>query len=167
MAIFGALFVSFVTDRLKQVDLYNASQQALDFNFGGIYTLLLLTSSWFVVIAVHAAKADRLRQVPIMLALGAVCGAAFASMKVVEYAAKIRAGITMKTNDFFMYYFTMTGIHLLHVIAGTVLLLIMYRKARAGGYHGANFAGLEMGASYWHMVDLLWIVLFPLLYLMR
>ena len=167
MMVFGALFASFVFDRLKHVDLFNSSQQALDFNYGGINTLILLTSSWFVVLAVHAAKSDRLKQLPYLLALAVLCGGAFGALKIFEYSAKLGVGITMMTNDFYMYYFTLTSIHLLHVIGGMVVLVVLWKKSRAGSYNSTNYIGLEMGASFWHMVDLLWIVIFPLLYLLR
>jgi nitric oxide reductase NorE protein len=66
-----------------------------------------------------------------------------------------------------MYYFTMTGIHLAHVIAGTVVLAVLWTRSRAGAYNSANMRPLETGATYWHMVDLLWVMLFPLLYQVR
>ncbi len=167
MLMFGLFFSSFVVERSKHIDVFNLSQQALNFNYGGINTLILLTSSWFVVLAVHAAKMNRVKLVPHLLAAAAVCGLAFCSIKVVEYTEKFSHGISMLTNDFFMYYFILTGIHFLHVIAGTVMLFVLWKKARAGAYGSHRYIGLESGATYWHMVDLLWIVLFPLLYLMR
>jgi nitric oxide reductase NorE protein len=167
MMMFGLFFTSFVIGRSKNIELYNLSQQALNFNYGGINTLILLTSSWFVVLAVHAAKMNRPRLVPHLLAAAAVCGLAFCTLKVVEYTEKISHGISMLTNEFFMYYFILTGIHFVHVIAGTVILFVFWNKARAGNYGSHNVVGLESAATYWHMVDLLWIVLFPLLYLMR
>ena len=167
MLMFGLFFSSFVVERSKHPDVFNLSQQSLNFNYGGINTLILLTSSWFVVLAVHAAKMNRVKLVPHLLAAAALCGLAFCSLKVVEYTEKLSHGISMLTNDFFMYYFILTGIHFLHVIAGTVLLFVLWKKAKAGKYGSHNVLGLESGATYWHMVDLLWIILFPLLYLMR
>ena len=167
MAVFGLFFISFMTERSKNVALFNLSRQALDINAGGINTLILLTSSWLVVLAVQAAKSDQLKRIPWLLGASVLCGAAFAVLKIIEYAAKIRHGISMLTNDFYMFYFIFTGIHLLHVIGGTVVLALLWNKSRAGLCHSGNLRGLESGASFWHMVDLLWIVLFPLLYLMR
>jgi nitric oxide reductase NorE protein len=167
MIVFGLLFASFVIERGKNVDLFNLSRKALNFNYGGINTLILLTSSWFVVLAVQAVKANKLRQVPHFLALGVLCGTTFGMLKIVEYTEKLSAGISALTNDFYMFYFILTGIHLLHVVGGLVVLVFLWRKARLGAYNGTNCAGLESGASFWHMVDLLWIFLFPLLYLMQ
>lgn len=167
MMVFGLLFASFVIERGNNVALFDISRQALNFNYGGINTLILLTSSWLVVLAVQAAKANKLRQLPHFLALAVLCGATFGVLKIVEYTEKLRAGISMLTNDFYMFYFILTGIHLFHVVGGIVVLVILWNKSRLGAYHSRHCTGLESGATFWHMVDLLWIVLFPLLYLMR
>jgi nitric oxide reductase NorE protein len=167
MMVFGLFFVTFMAERRKNVGLFELSRQALDINLGGINTLILLTSSWFVVQAVQAAKANRVRQVAWLLALAAMCGGAFITLKIVEYSDKLSHGISMLTNDYYMFYFIFTSIHMMHVVGGTVMLIVLANKARAGAYHSANTKGLESGALFWHMVDLLWIVLFPLLYLMR
>ena len=167
MMVFGLFFISFMLERSKNVALFNLSRLALDQNAGGINTLILLTSSWLVVLAVQAAKANRLRQIPWLLGGAVLCGGAFSTLKVMEYAAKLQHGISMLTNDFYMFYFIFTGIHLLHVIGGTVVLAILWHKSRSCSYHCNNYGALESGASFWHMVDLLWIVLFPLLYLLH
>jgi nitric oxide reductase NorE protein len=167
LTVFGLFFVSFVRDRGRDAALFEQARQTLDADIGGVNTLILLTSSWFVALAVQAAQAGAARRIPRLLAWAAVCGLAFAVLKVIEYAHKLRAGTSMLTNDFYMYYFTLTGIHLLHVAAGTVILLILWSKARAGAYGSGNCAGLESGATFWHMVDLLWVVIFPLLYLLK
>ena len=167
LTVFGLFFVSFVRDRGRDAALFEQARQTLDADIGGVNTLILLTSSWFVGLAVQAAQAGAARRIPRLLAWAAACGLAFAVLKVIEYAHKLRAGTSMLTNDFYMYYFTLTGIHLLHVAAGTVILLILWSKARAGAYGSGNCAGLESGATFWHMVDLLWVVIFPLLYLLK
>jgi len=167
LTVFGLFFVSFVRDRGRDAALFEQARQTLDADIGGVNTLILLTSSWFVALAVEAAQAGAAGRIPRLLAWAAACGLAFAVLKVIEYAHKLRAGTSMLTNDFYMYYFTLTGIHLLHVAAGTVILLILWSKARAGAYGSGNCAGLEGGATFWHMVDLLWVVIFPLLYLLK
>jgi nitric oxide reductase NorE protein len=101
------------------------------------------------------------------LAFAIALGIAFMVVKYFEYAAKLKTGVDLTTDDFHMFYFCLTGIHLLHVIAGTVILIVCWTNARDRLYHADNIRGLETGASYWHMVDLLWIFLFPLLYLLR
>jgi nitric oxide reductase NorE protein len=167
MFFFAVLFFSFITDRAKQVELFESSAAVLNADIGGINTLILLASSWFVVQAVHAAKQDRLSEIPKWLIAAFACGIAFWVSKVIEYSDKFSAGITPVTNDFYMYYYTLTGLHLLHVTGGCVLLVYLWLRARKGAFNSQRLTVLEGGGIYWHMVDLLWIVLFPLLYLMR
>lgn len=167
MFFFAVLFFSFISDRAKQTDVFAESALKLSPDIGGVNTLILLVSSWFVVQAVDAAKRDRTAEIGRWLVLALVTGLAFWISKVFEYSGKIAAGITPATNDFFMYYYTLTGLHLLHVTGGCVLLVYLWTRARKGAYHSGNLTTLEGGGIYWHMVDLLWIVLFPLLYLMR
>ncbi|MGQ3058694.1 MAG: cytochrome c oxidase subunit 3 family protein [Nevskia sp.] len=167
MCFFALLFVSFMLGRQEATPVFEASRQTLDINFGGINTLILLTSSWCVVLAVEAVKRDALARVPHLIAGAFLLGVAFMVSKALEYGGKIKAGISMLTNDFYMYYFILTGLHLLHVLAGNILLIVLWKQARARRFSRDNCVVLECGASYWHMVDLLWIVLFPLLYLLR
>lgn len=167
MMFFALLFMSFMLGRVEDLALYEAGRQTLDPNFGGINTLILLTSSWFVVLGVEAVKHNRLHEVPRWLMLAFICGVAFGISKAFEYGAKLDAGLSPATNEFYMYYFVLTGFHLLHVTAGSIMLLVFWNMARAQRFTANNFVVLESGAIYWHMVDLLWIVLFPLLYLMR
>ncbi|WP_428311871.1 cytochrome c oxidase subunit 3 [Hydrocarboniphaga sp.] len=167
LAIFGLLFVSFALDRQEQATLFEHYRRRLDANFGGINTLILLSSSYLVALAVQAAKADQRRRVARYLAGSLLCGFAFGVSKIVEYRREISAGFSPATNDFLMYYFTLTGIHLMHVIAGCVVLSVLLKNARRQAYGRDSLCGLETGVSYWHMVDLLWLLIFPLLYLMR
>lgn len=166
-AMFCVLFLSFMQARAVNPELFELSRQTLDLNFGGINTLILLTSSWFVVLAVQSAQAGRSADVPRWLVGGFLCGIAFVVSKAIEYAQKVVAGLTAGANDFYMYYFSLTGLHLAHVVAGTVVIAVLWRNARAGGYGPENTRGLESGATYWHMVDFLWVMIFPLLYLVR
>ena len=164
---FGMFFVVYAIYRSMQADLFNASQLALDRSLGALNTILLLSSSWAVVSAVQSARRERTVAIVRYLALAIALGLTFVVVKFFEYDAKIDAGITMNTDMFYMFYFSLTGIHLLHVVAGTIILIVMFLNARQGVYHASNLKGLETGASYWHMVDLLWIFLFALLYLLR
>ena len=93
------------------------------------------------------------------------CGAAFPVLKLFEYVPEIVAGVTPGTNLFFMFYFVMTGLHLCHVMLGLVVLSFVVRSLR--GSADPNVTFVETAATYWHMVDVLWLILFALLYLMR
>jgi len=165
--IFAILFLSFMQDRLKNPAVFEASRQTLNMHLGGLDTLILLTSSWSVALAVQAMKRDQIDREPRLLLGGAVTGLMFMASKSVEYFQKFAHGITPGTNPFFMWYFTLTGIHLAHVVTGTSLLTYLWVRSRRGTYDHLHRAVPESVASFWHLVDLLWVVLFPLLYLMK
>ncbi len=167
MAFFAMLFVSFALARRDQSALFESGRQALNRDLGGINTLILLTSSWCVAMAVEAAQRNQHKALQRSLWGALLCAVAFGISKAFEYTHELRAGITPLTNDFFMYYFTLSGIHFVHVIAGAVVLGVMLQRARSGAYNREDHRGLEVGATYWHMVDLLWVMIFPLLYLLR
>lgn len=166
MTVFALMFACFMWDRHKSLALFESSRQALSLNFGGVNTLILLTSSMFVVLGIDALKHGRADLAPKFLGLASVSGIAFIVSKVCEYQDKFAAGISIQTNTFFMYYFVMTGLHLGHVVVGTVIIGVLALKSRAVRVGGSLIA-YEGGATYWHMVDLLWVCLFPLLYLVR
>lgn len=165
--IFAILFLSFMQDRHQNPALFEASRHALNMNLGGIDTLILLTSSWSVALAVQAIKRNEIRREPGLLFGGAVAGLLFVVSKSFEYVEKFAHGIGPGTNPFFMWYFTLTGIHLVHVVVGICLLAYLFVRSRRGIHHPLHRAVPESVASFWHLVDLLWIVLFPLLYLMK
>jgi nitric oxide reductase NorE protein len=167
LVIFAILFLSFMQDRLKNPAIFEASRQTLNMHLGGIDTLILLTSSWSVALAVQAMKRDQIDREPRLLLGGAVTGLMFVVSKSIEYFQKFAHGITPGTNPFYMWYFTLTGIHLIHVVVGTSLLTYLWVRSWRGTYDHLHRAVPESVASYWHLVDLLWIVLFPLLYLMK
>ena len=94
-------------------------------------------------------------------------GAGFIGIKYFEYSEKFRAGYNIVTNDFFMYYFLTTGIHLVHVVIGMAVLAFLWHTTRGGEIDAGKLSTLESGASFWHLVDILWIALFALLYMLR
>jgi nitric oxide reductase NorE protein len=165
--IFAILFLSFMQDRLHNPAMFEASRHTLNMNLGGIDTLILLTSSWSVALAIQALKRDLVDRVPRYLLGGALTGLMFVVSKSIEYFHKFAHGIMPGTNPFYMWYFTLTGIHLVHVVLGTSLLTFLWIRSRRGAYSSSHREVPESVASFWHLVDLLWIVLFPLLYLMK
>ncbi|MBB3600642.1 nitric oxide reductase NorE protein [Mycolicibacterium sp. BK556] len=168
MLVFTVLFVVYLHRRGANRELFAESQNALNRNFGAINTLVLLTSSVLVVFAVAALRSERLRPLAPRLTLaGFAVGCCFVIVKVFEYHEKISAGITPSTNEFFMYYFVLTGLHLAHVVIGLAVLLALSRLARNPAPSRTHVAFFEGGGCFWHMVDLLWIVIFPLLFLVR
>jgi nitric oxide reductase NorE protein len=165
--IFAILFLSFMQDRFHNPAMFEASRRTLNMHLGGIDTLILLTSSWAVALAIQAIKRDLVNRAPRYLLGGVLTGLMFVVSKSIEYFQKFAHGITPGTNPFYMWYFTLTGIHLTHVVLGTSLLTYVWISARRGAYSSSHRVVPECVASFWHLVDLLWIVLFPLLYLQR
>ena len=165
MIVFGAFFATFMYQRGQAPELFDTSRQTLSITIGLINTLILLTSSLFVVTAIRAIRTDQ-RTTARMLFVGAlVCGLAFVGLKAVEYTAKVHEGHTLNQNAFYLYDFILTGLHLFHVLIGIVVLVLLSTQARRVELGTTRMAVVEGGACFWHLVDLLWIVLFPLLYL--
>jgi nitric oxide reductase NorE protein len=164
---FALFFLIFTVGRMGDPALYEHSRQMLDANLGLLNTLILLTSSYFMVRAVEAARHGERSKVIRNLILAMGIGAGFAVTKVIEYSTKIHHGITMLTNEFFTYYFVFTGIHFLHFIIGIGVLAVCLAKSRKDPLDARYVTWIEASGCYWHMVDMLWIVLFPMLYLLR
>ncbi len=164
---FGIFFVAYAFARAHNVVLFNESQQHLNITSGAINTLVLITSSYFMVRAVAAIKQNLSRECARWIAAAIGFGGIFLVIKLFEFHAKFADGITLSTNTFYMFYLSLTIFHFMHVILGMVILMAVMLKARSGGYSAENHTGVETGASYWHMVDLLWIILFPLVYVIH
>ena len=164
LLIFGFYFVVYMYYRGENHQLFLDSQAKLNTDIGAVNTVVLLTSSLFVALGTWAARTGRTRDAHRLLCMALVCGAAFPLLKAFEYIPEVVAGITPGTNLFFMFYFVMTGMHLCHVLLGLVILYFVVRDVGGGQ---PRISLVETGATYWHMVDLLWIILFALLYLMR
>lgn len=166
LIVFGIFFLTYLYYRAIDPELYRESQAQLNAGLGLLNTVLLLTSSWFVAQAVQAVRQDRLRAASALIAGGFSLGVGFVIVKIIEYHEKISAGINVVSNEFFMFYFMYTGIHLLHVFIGlgvlTFLFLLSRKEAAA-----EQIQSFESGGAFWHLVDLLWVVLFALLYLAR
>lgn len=162
MMLFACLFGVVVYIRDDQPEIFAPSQAALSQTLGLVNTLLLLTGSLFVALGVTGMRSGAAR-VDRMFAGGIACGAAFLGVKAVEWGHSIADGHTASTNDFFSAYYMLTGIHLAHVTIGLGVLIAMYRNVRSPNVRRDLIEG---GACYWHLVDLLWVVLFPLVYLM-
>lgn len=167
MLAFGVLFVAYAFTRAQNVELFNASQLTLSRTSGAVNTLVLITSSYFVVRGLTAIKHGLNRQCANWLTGAFLSGGVFVCIKLVEFQAKFAADITMSTNNFYMFYLSLTFFHFMHVLMGMVILAVIIMKARRGGYSAGDHVGVETGASFWHMVDFLWIILFPLVYILR
>lgn len=167
LLVFGIFFLAYAFTRANHVELFDLSQLTLDRTAGVVNTLALLTSSYFVVRAVQAIRLGHAKRCSHWLWAAQMMGAVFLVIKVGEFADKFAAGISLSTNAFYMFYLSLTAFHFLHVILGMVILAAVALKARRGGYSAGNHHGVETGASYWHMVDLVWLILFPLIYIIH
>ena len=165
MVIFGVYFIVFMVYRAHEQAVFLASQRHLSLASGVLNTLVLLASSRFVALAVAAAKAGDDRRARQLMYGGGLCGIAFLLVKAHEWYSLVSAGLTVQRNNFYMFYYAFTGVHLFHVLMGLIVLAVMRAELRRPA--GRRTWLIEAGAIYWHMVDLLWIILFALLYLMR
>jgi len=167
MTVFALLFGVFIYYRGKQPLIFQHSQHELHRYFGAINTLLLLSSSLCVVTAVRAIRAQMRRLAPVLIGIAFVCGALFLMNKGLEWGSLLSAGHKPATNNFYMYFFVLTGIHAFHLTIGMGVLVTLFILSRKPELTKGQWAFVEGGACFWHMVDLLWIVLFAILYLVH
>jgi nitric oxide reductase NorE protein len=159
LLVFGAFFLGFGTARIFNVEMFRAGQGMLDIRLGGLNTLILVSSGWLAAKAVQACAEGNGKGARLWLSGAGALGVAFLVVKSIEYADKAAHGIDIETNTFFTLFYLMTGFHALHVVMGLVLLVIV-------GWRN-SLENLETGAAFWHMVDLIWLILFPIVYLVR
>lgn len=167
ICVFAVFFTYYLVQRSKHIELFDVSQSTLNKNFGAVNTVFLLISSLFVVLAVRAMRAVERRLAQRLIAGAFACGAAFIVIKVFEYSERIAAQQIPSTNGFYLLYFVLTGLHLFHLIIGLGVLTALFLLARKPALSRHQWAFFEGGACFWHMVDLLWLVLFPLIFLVR
>jgi nitric oxide reductase NorE protein len=159
LVAFGLFLGTFVVARAIHPAVFAAGQAALDSKLAGLNTLVLVTSGWAAARATKSARAGEKRTSRRWLLVAMALGGVFIAIKLTEYAEEIGRGIGLETSPFFTLYFLLTGFHLLHVCLGIIILAVVC--------HRAEISGVETGAAFWHMVDLVWIVMFPILYLVR
>lgn len=176
---FGAMFTSFAIYRLAQHEGFELGRLQMHVLLGTINTAVLLTSSYTMVRAVHAAEHSDTGALRRWLLWTAVQAVAFLVIKGMEYAEHVQHGLlpgsgfhAQAGHDepglqmFMFHYFTMTGLHALHVAIGIGLLAGLYVLAGRGRFHRDYYTPVDMIGLYWHFVDLVWIFLFPVLYLL-
>ncbi len=166
LIVFAVFFVLIALGQVDQPLVFSQARESLDMRVGVLNTVLLLTGSWFVAVGVVTCRAGGGAAASRYFTLAILSGILFAVNKIFEWGDKISAGLTPATNDFYMYFFMFTGIHLLHVIVGIGVLLVVRRASLRPAFTKRELATIESGATFWHLVDLLWIVLFALFYLL-
>ncbi|MEU5877852.1 cytochrome c oxidase subunit 3 [Spirillospora sp. NPDC047279] len=155
---FGCYFVVYMVFRALSAEEFSAAQRHLDIGVGVVNTAVLLTSSLFAALAVIAIRRGAPRDARRLLLATGACGALFTLIKVYEWHLKISQGHTLQ-DEFFSFYYVLTGVHLVHLALGLLILGIAIRRPRV--------SVVEQGVLFWHMIDLLWVVIFAILYLMR
>ena len=178
--MFGGLFVGYLLYHDQYPEVFKAGAQFLDWKMGGTNTIVLLVSSFTMALSIYYAQKNQMKRCQAMLITTLICGFIFMFIKYLEYTHKMEMGIfpgkffSFKGEGFveglplyFSFYYLMTGLHASHVIIGLCLIAWMLYKAihlQVGPHH---YSPLEFTGLFWHLVDLIWIYLFPLLYLVE
>lgn len=180
----GAVFAGFYIYRMRWVDAFVQGTLELKWWLGGINTVVLLTSSFTMVLAVHAAHTGNRSKLVNWLLITFVLGMMFVGIKGFEYYSEYKEGLIpvagwwnpvdhhgharpAEMQLFMGFYFVMTGLHALHMVAGLAVLAVILYFAKKGTYTPEYRNPVEMFGLYWHFVDLVWVFLFPTLYLLR
>lgn len=158
LAVFGAGLVAFLAVRLTDPAGFAEAQTHLHRSGAGVNTLVLVTSGWLAALACRAADQGGVLRLRLLLAAAIALGAVFLGLKAAEYADLAAAGIGTETHAFFTFSYLLTGFHAAHVLAGMGLLALVAGIATP--------RAVETGAAFWHMVDLVWVLLFPVVYLL-
>ncbi len=156
--VFAAGITAMMAVRLTDPEGFSAAQAMLDGRMAALNTVVLVTSGLCAALAERAAAQDRAVRARVALMLAAIGGVIFLIVKGIEYAHDMRQGLGMESHPFFTFYYLLTGFHAAHVIAGVVLLGLVALKARP--------QPVQAGAAFWHMVDLVWVLILPPIYLM-
>jgi cytochrome c oxidase subunit 3 len=175
LVLFGGLFLLYAVYFARYPQEFAVGGRELNVIFGAANTVILLTSSLLAALAVTAIQRDERRTAVLLLGGTTLCAVVFLVNKYLEWSAKIHHGIYPNSprltagppgeSVFFSLYYLTTGLHGLHVLIGATLLTWVAVRAKQGAIHAGDYVLLENGALYWHLVDLIWIFIFPLYYL--
>lgn len=175
LMMFTLFFCIIMVTRGQQPEIFSDSQKALHLGCGLFNTLLLLVGSYFVALGMQFLKTETIdassnggrRSKSSVFLCALLCGALFLCIKLIEYVLAVNSGFLPTSNDFFMYYFIFTGIHLAHLLLGMAGLTALYFLSKKSQLSTGELRVAECCACYWHLVDMLWLVLFPLLYIVN
>lgn len=161
---FGIAILALAYYGSKDRELFHNSSLQLNKTIGTINTILLLTSGFLVAKGIQSFKEQHIKNTLLFFNWAIVGGFGFLILKSAEYYEKLEVGLTMDYNSFFTFYWLLTGFHFIHVIVGVVILITIAFSIRKKQTQ-ASFEDTEASASFWHMCDLIWLILFPVLYL--
>lgn len=163
--LFGGLFTAYVIFRIKFPQMFYEDHLKLNRVLGAVNTVVLIGSSLTVALGIAAIRKGRVGLLKLYLSLTILLAGTFLGIKYVEYTEKFHHGLFPDTDIFFSLYFMLTGLHGIHVLAGMAALGTVLFLAGRGSYSESYHTPVEISGLYWHFVDLVWIYLFPLLYL--
>lgn len=167
LSVFALLFILYAITRARFPEMFAEGQANININAGLGNTLALLTSSYFVVAAQQALLKNRSKRTVWNIVLALLSACVYLTIKGYEYLHVAELGFGLSSNDFYFFYFGLTAFHMFHVILGMLVLIVLAVKVAMGSYHAERMSEFESGACYWHMVDLLWLILFPLVYVLH
>ena len=165
MLVFGIFFSTFMVERAKAPEQFDVARRTLHTGIGVTNTFVLLSSSLLVAIAIVALRSGRRTTARRATLISMCCGVLFVGLKTVEYILMSADHHGAGRGTFYLYYFILTGLHLVHVCLGLAALAFIYSQTRRAVLNPTRVAVVEGAACFWHLVDLLWVALFPLLYL--
>ncbi|WP_135451807.1 cytochrome c oxidase subunit 3 [Mycobacterium sp. DL99] len=163
--LFTAYFSVYLVSRTQNPELFLQSQSHLDLRIGVVNTIALLLSSWSIARCVQASREGNYRSALTNVFLTITFGVVFLAGKIVEWVTQIRMGNTFTSDEFFQHYFFLTSIHCIHVLIGFVVLGVVVYQLWSPQRRSQQL--VETGATYWHTVDFLWVLIFALIYVVR
>jgi len=166
LSVFALLILAFTVAQALHPQMFSDGRQLLDRSTGLAMTLSLLTAGLFAALAQEQIRQDRPRRAALLLCVALVLASGYVGIKLTEYAHLLASGLGMEHNTFFTLYWILTGFHFLHVLLGMVILGWLAEGCRRRRHDSQRCSGLESGVLYWHMVDLIWVLLFPLVYIL-
>lgn len=164
---FAAGLTIFSMQKIANPELFYESGKLLLQKIALVNTIILITGGYFMAMAVTSLKQDKPKESSSWTLAAIATGLAFILLKSYEYYQKLEHGINLDYNSFFTFYWLLTGFHYLHVLIATLILVGVYFNIRAGKYSKEKFLDVESSAAFWHMCDLVWLMLFPIIYLLN
>tara|TARA_R110000868_G_scaffold231346_1_gene484736 strand:+ start:1826 stop:2350 length:525 start_codon:yes stop_codon:yes gene_type:complete len=164
LVTFGIALIFMVVSAREEPEMFHDSRMLLNSTYGAINTVFLLTSGFFMARTVQLFKEGNILRASVFLRLTMLGGLLFLALKGFEYNDKLEAGLGLSYNTFFTYYWMLTLFHMVHVIVGLIILWTVQRSISKVPVN-LKLEDMEASAAFWHMCDLIWLLLFPILYL--
>jgi len=164
---FGMGLVVFLVQAREAPEIFRHGRALLNQPIGMANTLVLLSGGWFMACSIGTLRAGRPKQAERWLGAAVGSGLLFLTLKSFEYADKLHHGLDLHTDTFFTLYWLLTGFHFVHVLVAVVILLFMWRGLRRGKYTAAGHEDVQSAAVFWHMCDLIWLLVYPVIYLLH